>query len=83
MANKTIINNNHGTIYASKYTYDVESYVVKNSIDLETKSGQNMIKDAIRNKDIEIPDNSNLNYLDSFYDSSTEPCVQYSRRLYR
>ncbi|MFC3931532.1 DUF6792 domain-containing protein [Streptococcus dentapri] len=70
MTNKSNVNN-YDTIYASKYTYDIESYVVKNSIDLGTKSRQNMIKGAIRNKDIEVPADSNLNYLDSFYDSST------------
>ena len=55
MANKINVNSNYDTIYASKYTYDIESYAIKNNLDLETQSGQNVIKDAIRNKDIEFP----------------------------
>ncbi|EMB99187.1 hypothetical protein [Streptococcus mutans] len=63
MANKINVNSNYDTIYASKYTYDIESYAIKNNLDLETQSGQNVIKDAIRNKDIEFPSTSNLNML--------------------
>ncbi|EHI74432.1 lipase [Streptococcus criceti] len=64
------INSAQDTAYASRLTYDVETYAVKNNIDLSTKEGQTKIRRYLReNEDSHSP--SNLEYVDSFYDKST------------
>ncbi len=62
------VESSQDTAYASKYTYDTETYAVKNNINLETESGQKQIRKYYSHIE-DFP--SNLNYLDSFYDSST------------
>ncbi|WP_273451543.1 DUF6792 domain-containing protein [Streptococcus ferus] len=64
------VDSNQDTAYASSITYDIERVAVQNNLDLSTKAGQKAIRQEIfKGKNIKVP--SNLNYLDSFYDSST------------
>lgn len=57
------VDNSQDTAYASSITYDIESYAIKNDIDLEIPSGQKQIHKYYERME-NVP--SNLDYIDSF-----------------